>query len=262
MRKYLTIFRVNWQNALQYRGPTFIYILGNVLYISVLLYLWHAIYRSDGSLGAYSLSDLMTYYLLQLMINSLVLSYVSWEIVDQIREGFFSNFLVKPVNYLHYWFIMNVSGKMLEGIMILAVGAILSWLLFAYVSLPDHGITVFYFLFSLFLGLVLAFEFDFAIGLLAFWFIQANAFKYMLTYIIFFFAGALLPLDLFPERIQILARLLPFQYLVFFPIQIFLEKETAPLSGFLTALVWIVGLYGLLRYGLYRGIKRYEAVGH
>ena len=101
MQKYWTVFRVNWQNALQYRGPTLISILGNLLHISVLLYLWNAIYKDEQSLGHYSLSDLITYYVLQLLINGMVLSYVSWQIGNEIREGSFSNFLVRPLNYLH-----------------------------------------------------------------------------------------------------------------------------------------------------------------
>jgi ABC-2 type transport system permease protein len=261
MRKYWTVFWINWQNALQYRGPTFIYILGNILRVSVLIYLWSAIYRSDGRLGAYTLPDLVTYYLLQLMINSLVLSYVSWEIVDQIREGAFSNFLVRPINYLHYWFTANLSGKLFEGVMILLVGGALSFVLIDYVTLPSRAESLLLFALSLFLGAILAFEFDFAIGLLAFWLVQANAFKYMLQYIIFFFAGALLPLDLFPREFQAVAQALPFRYLVFFPIQIFLEKEPHPEAGLLAALVWCAALYLFLRFALRRGIARYEAVG-
>lgn len=261
MRKYWTVFWVNWQNALQYRGPTFIYILGNILRISVLLYLWNAIYREEGRMGNYSLPDLITYYLLQLMINSIVLSYASWEIVDQIREGTFSNFLVRPVNYLHYWFTINLSWKAFEGLMILVVGGLLSFALIAHVTLPARPETIPLFILALVLGGLLAFELDFAIGLLAFWLVQANAFKYMLQSIIFFFAGAILPLDLFPKGFQAVAAALPFRYLVFFPIQIFLEKEPRPVEGLLGAAVWVVALYFVLRFALRRGIARYEAVG-
>ncbi|MFQ5579477.1 MAG: ABC transporter permease [Nitrospiria bacterium] len=261
MRKYWTIFQVNWQNALQYRGPTFISILGNLLHISVLLYLWNAIYLSDQRLGSYTLSDLITYYILQLIINSMVLSYISWEISDQISEGSFSNFLVKPVNYLHYWFTINLSGKLFEGLIILVVGAILSLILIAQVSFPSSGLSLVYFMFSMILGGLLAFEFDFAIGILAFWIVKVNSFKYMLQYTIFFLAGALLPLDLFPEFFQKITNVLPFRFLVFFPIQIFLEKEANPLPGFLIATGWIIFLYILLQYALRRGISRYEAVG-
>lgn len=261
MRKYWTVFWVNWQNALQYRGPTFISVLGNILRIGVLLYLWNAIYRSNGRLGDYSLPDLITYYLLQLIISSVVLSYVSWEIVDQIREGTFSSFLIRPVNYLHYWFTLNLSWKLFEGLMVSVGGGLLSFILIDYLSLPSRPSTFFYFFISLALGMVLSFEFDFAIALLAFWLVQANAFKYMLQYIVFFFAGALLPLDLFPKMIEAIANVLPFRYLAFFPSQIFLEKEVHPVEGLIGAFAWAVGLYFFLRYVLNRGIKRYEAVG-
>lgn len=262
MRKYWTVFRVNWQNALQYRGPTFISILGNLLHISVLLYLWNAIYQGEQRLGQYTLSDLITYYILQLMINSMVLSYVSWDIGEQIREGTFSNFLVKPLNYLHYWFTINLSGKLFEGLMILVVGAIMSLILIEHVHLPSKVVTIFHFILAIILGGVLSFEFDFAVGILAFWLVRVNSFKYMLQYGMFFFAGALLPIDLFPKTFQMIANLLPFRFLVFFPIQIFLEKETQALEGFLTVIVWIIVLYFILQFSLRRGIASYEAVGH
>ncbi|SRR5579884_22867 len=261
MRKYWTVFWVNWQNALQYRGPTFISLLGNILRVAVLLYLWNAIYRGEGHLGNYSLPDLITYYLLQMVINSLVLSYSSWEIVDQIREGTFSNFLVRPVNYLHYSFMINFSWKLFEGAMVLVAVGALSFFLLPYISLPSRPETIVFFIVALILGGFLSFAFDFAIGLLAFWLVQANAFKYMLQYIVFFFAGALLPLDLFPSIFQTVARMLPFRYLVFFPIQVFLEKEPHPVEGLAAAGVWVIGLYLFLQFALRRGIARYEAVG-
>lgn len=261
MKKYWTVFRINWQNALQYRGPALISILGNLLHISVLLYLWNAIYKGEQSLGDYSLSDLMTYYVLQLMINSMVLSYISWDIGNDIREGSFSNFLVKPLNYFHYWFTINLSGKLFEGLMILVVGILLSFVLIACISVPTSILSLGYFILAMILGGILAFEFDFLIGILAFWIVQINSFKYMLQYSMFFMAGALLPLDLFPQLFQNVANALPFRFLVFFPIQIFLEKESEPLQGFLIAMVWIIVLYFLLQLMLRRGITRYEAVG-
>lgn len=261
MQKYWTVFRVNWQNALQYRGPTLISILGNLLHILVLLYLWNAIYKEGQSLGSYTLSDLITYYVLQLLINSMVLSYISWEIGNDIREGSFSNFLVKPLDYLHYWFTINLSGKLFEGLMISVVGVIMAAILIDYVVFPSDLATIAQFAFAMLLAGVLAFEFDFAIGILAFWLVQIDSFKYMLQYGMFFLAGALLPLDLFPVLFQQIAHALPFRFMVYFPIQIFLGKETQPYEGFLTAGLWIIALYFVLRFGLKRGIARYEAVG-
>ena len=262
MQKYLTVFRVNWQNSLQYRAPTIIYILGYALYISVLLFLWSAIYREGGRVGDYALSDLTTYYLIQFVINTVVISYVSWEIIDHIREGFFSHFLVKPVDYFRYWFTINLSGKLFEGLVILlAVGGFVL-ALGPQVSWPVRPATYLTFSVALGLAIVLAFELEFCIGLIAFWLVQVRVFKYMLQYAMFFFAGTLLPLDLFPRALADVADRLPFQYLVFVPIQVFLEKRPDPVTDFAVAALWIAAFYLLSRWMLRRGIARYEAVGN
>ncbi|MHB8482473.1 MAG: ABC transporter permease [Nitrospiria bacterium] len=261
MKKYLTIFRINWQNSLQYRASTLIYILGYGLYISVLLYLWLSVYHDGNKMGAYSVSDLMTYYILQLVMNTLILSYISWDLIDQIREGFFSNFLIKPMDSLIYWFTINLSSKLLEAFYISITLFCLYFFLGDYFQSPRHPATYFYFSLSLWLALCLAFLLDFCIALIAFWLIQVRVFKFMLQYLIFFFAGAILPLDLFPARIQGWVHLLPFQYIVFFPIQVYLEKETGLAAHFAAELIWILFFYGVARVMLTRGIKKYEAVG-
>lgn len=262
MRKYLTVFRVNWLNSLQYRAPTVIYILGYTLYIAVLLYLWTAVYREGGQVGTYQLSEMVTYYLLMFVINTVVISYVSWEIIDHIREGFFSHFLVKPVNYFTYWLTVNASGKLFEAVVIaFVVGGF--WLAVGpTVRLPAEPTTYLLFAVALGLAVVLAFELEFCIGMIAFWLVQVRVFKYMLQYAVFFFAGTLLPLDVFPNVLSAIASVLPFQYLVFVPIQIFLEKRPDIWMDFAAAAVWIVVFYALARWSLARGIARYEAVGN
>jgi ABC-2 type transport system permease protein len=262
VRKYLTVFRVNWLNSLQYRAPTIIYIVGYTLTVAVLLFLWTAIYRDGGRIGSYELSDLVTYYLLQFVINTVVISYVSWEIIDHIREGFFSHFLVKPIDYLAYWLTMNASGKLFETAVVAAVVGGLWVGVGPMVRLPEHPTTYLAFAAALGLAVLLAFELEFCIGLLAFWLVQVRVFKYMLQYAMFFFAGTLLPLDVFPDALESIAAMLPFQFLVFVPIQIFLEKRPDLWLDLGTAAAWIAAIFVVARWGLARGIARYEAVGN
>ncbi|MEW6749634.1 MAG: ABC-2 family transporter protein [Candidatus Latescibacterota bacterium] len=262
LRKYLTVFRVNWLNSLQYRAPTVIYVVGYTLYVAVLLSLWVAIYRDDGRVGGYALNELVTYYLLQFVSNTIVVSYVSWEITDHIREGFYSHFLVKPVDYFAYWFTINASGKLLEAAVIgLVVGCVWS-IAGPLVRLPSQPQTWLAFAAAVALAAVLAFELEFCIGLIAFWLVQVRVFKYILTYAVLFLAGTVLPLDVFPGALSRVASVLPFQYLVFVPIQVFLEKRPAPLADLGLATAWIAVFYGVARWVLVRGTARYEAVGN
>jgi ABC-2 type transport system permease protein len=261
MKKYLTLFRVNWQKSLQYRFAVVVYILGYSIYISVLLYLWTAIYQDGGKIGDYELPELLTYYLLQLVVNTVIFSYVSWEIIDHIKDGMFSNFLTKPIHAFRYWLTVDLSGKILEVIFIsLAIG-LMAIFVARHFFFPPDAAAWFHFLLAAFLAILLAFELDFCIGMIAFWLIQVRVFKYMLQSIIFFFAGALLPLDIFPEYLFRIAEALPFQYLVFFPVSIYLGKVADPWPSFLAMIGWIAVLYVLAHVLLNRGVRRYVAVG-
>lgn len=261
MKKYISLFHINWQNSLQYRFSLVVYIGGYSIYICVLLYLWSAIYSEGQSVGNYTLSQLMTYYILQLMINSIIFSYVSWDVIDNIKTGNFSNFLTKPLDYYVYWFTINISGKMLEAVFIIITAGIVSIFVSDYISFPHNPVTLAYFIISIILGIILAFEMDFCIGMLTFWLTQVRTFKYMLQTMILFFAGAMLPLDLFPPFLTKTAELLPFRYLVYFPISIYLGTVEDPLPSFAMLLLWIILFLVLSRILLFRGIKRYEAVG-
>jgi len=261
MKKYISLFHINWQNSLQYRFSLVVYIGGYSIYIGVLLYLWSAIYSEGQSVGNYTLSQLTTYYILQLMINSIIFSYVSWDVIDNIKTGNFSNFLTKPLDYYMYWFTINISGKMLEAVFIMITAGIISIFVSDYVSFPQHLSTLIYFIISIILGIILAFEMDFCIGMITFWLTQVRTFKYMLQTMILFFAGAMLPLDLFPPLLIKLAEFLPFRYLVYFPISIYLGRIENPLPSFAILIVWIILFLVLSRILLVRGIRRYEAVG-
>ena len=260
-KKYIVLFKINWQNSLQYRFPLVVYIFGYSLYIIVLLYLWSSIYRDGQRMGTYTLPELTTYYILQLIINSVIFSYVSWDIIDNIKDGDFSSFLTRPVDYYFYWFTINISGKILEALFVTVAACSISIIFQGYLKLPEHFLTFLYFLISVFLGIVLAFEMDFCIGLITFWLTQVRTFKYMLQTMIIFLSGAMLPLDLFPPFFQKILNLLPFKYLVFFPIRIYLNKIDNPLPYFALLLFWIVLFYGVSRILLIKGIRRYEAVG-
>jgi len=261
MKKYLTLFRINWQNSLQYRFSLVIYLAGYSLYIWVLLYLWSAVYHEGNTVGSYTLSQLTTYYLLQLMINSVIFSYISWDVIDNIKDGHFSNFLIKPLDYFHYWFTVNLSGKILEAFFVIIAVGLISLLFGGYFAFPGQWITLLYFLISVILGIVLAFEMDFCVGMITFWLTQVRTFKYMLQTLILFFAGAMLPLDLFPDFLMKVSDILPFRYLVFFPISLYLGKVVNPWPSFIMLSVWILIFYVLARILLMRGIRRYEAVG-
>jgi ABC-2 type transport system permease protein len=71
------------------------------------------------------------------------------------------------------------------------------------------------------------------------------------------------PLDLLPPFWADLLKTLPFQYLAYFPAQIFLGKisEEEMLYGLLLEVAWVAAFFVMTRW-LYRlGLRRYSAFG-
>ena len=78
-----------------------------------------------------------------------------------------------------------------------------------------------------------------------------------------FFSGATFPLDILPLALQKVLYLLPFPYLIFFPIQVYLGKingETL-MGGLLVALFWVIILNFAMRWIWNKGLKVYQAFG-
>lgn len=261
MGKYGTLFRINWQTTLQYRWSVVIYLVGYSLYVAVLLHLWTAIYHQGDGVAGYTLSEILTYYLLQLVLNSVVFSYVSWDLIQHVREGEISNFLVRPLDPYRYYLVLDLSGRVLESLFVLGAVGLLVILVAGTFQLPPDGKTFMVFLVTVVLAILLSFELDFAIGVAAFWFVQVKAFRQILQSLILFFSGSLLPLDLFPAWLASLAQWLPFPYLVYFPVSVFLGRVEDPWPGLIRMGVWILVFYGFSRWLLGRGLRRYEAVG-
>ena len=78
-----------------------------------------------------------------------------------------------------------------------------------------------------------------------------------------FFNGSFVPLALMPEQIEKLAKLLPFRYIISFPIETLTTQIStkAVLANFFVEIIWIVMLSVILKIIHTIGIRKYTAVG-
>ena len=114
------------------------------------------------------------------------------------------------------------------------------------------------------IGFFTFFQLSFSIGCVAFWFDDAHGIRNLYWFCILLFGGGLVPLEFLPRTGQIIASVLPFRYLHYFPVKLYLGQlsESQIIQGFVMQIVWF-GL-GFLIYKLVwsRGTKRYSAVGN
>ncbi len=115
-------------------------------------------------------------------------------------------------------------------------------------------------------GLVLwfiGFFFEASVGMVGFRFLEITSILWIVMTLNFFISGQMLPLDFLPPFWAGLLKLLPFQYMAYFPAVIFLEKVKGwdLVMGLALEVFWVGFFLVLCRWLYKRGLKQYGAYG-
>lgn len=249
-----------------YRVNFFLEILSGMVSSLIVVFLWIAIYRSAdrGFIGGYSIEEMVTYLLGGGLFNTFILTTAeNPETSQSIQDGTLSGLLIKPISPYAIWFVRDLGAKaflFLLGLLgYLGVFFLFRDYLILFMSL-EH---LFFFLLSLMLAAILQFFLFEALSLLAFWVENTYGIRFTMRVIMEVAAGAIIPLSFFPQLVQKVFLLLPFPYLIYLPMRIYLGK--IPLGEVPPALVketfWIVGLAILNLILWKKGIRKYAAMG-
>jgi ABC-2 type transport system permease protein len=265
MRKYLTVFTVDWQNQFIYRLNFVLWRVRNVLRLLMTYFLWRGIFVTNHSVFGYSGSQMLTYVFLVLIVQSLILSAPSADnIGGEIGSGDLSNYLVKPISYLKYWFTRDLSSKFLNLIFATAEITLLWTFLRPQINFSHDLLTWLLFLISCFSALLIYYFLNVSTRFVAFWTPEST---WGVSFLVIVFteviSGMIFPVDILPKIGQILLQFTPFPYLIFYPIAIFVGKIQGwqALRVLVQSFIW---LFLLLRFSqiLWRkGLRVYGSEG-
>ncbi len=266
VRKYWKILRISLVERLVYRADFFVSTVFRFLPLVTTLLLWEAVYQGSGKdeLGGYTRNQMVAYLLL-VQISRMFSSMpgLAGGIARDIRDGNLKKYLLQPIDMLAYL----LSYRMAHKTAYILTSALPYGLLFFlcrdfFDGLPEPLMLAGY-VAALLLGFLLGFFFEAMLGMLGFWLLEVTSFLYVINTINFFVSGHMFPLDLLPEGIAEFLKHLPFQYLAYFPAQVFLGKVTGTelLWQLAIEITWVL-LFIVMARVLYRvGLRRYSAYG-
>jgi ABC-2 type transport system permease protein len=264
--KFWLIFKLVLIERMVYRVNFFLDILSGILSSLIVVFLWIAIYRSSesGIIGGYSTGEIVTYLLGCGLLNSFILATAeNPETSQNIQDGTLSTLLIKPFSPYAVWFARDMGGK--TFLLMLGVIGYLGVLFFfrEYLILFASFGHLLFFVFSVLFAALLQFFFFEVLSLLSFWIENTYGIRFTMRVIMEVAGGAIIPLSFFPDILQKLIMLLPFPYMIYLPMQIYLGK--IPLDGvpfeFLKESVWIMGLI-LINFIVWkRGVRQYVSMG-
>jgi len=264
--KYGHVILVGLQKTLVYRVNFFVRATFGLIPLIATLSLWRAVYagKSGDPVGAYSLSQMISYYLVVTIVDALTaVADDDWQMAADIRDGAISQFLLKPVDYLTFRLSLFVSGRI-----IYTATAFLPVILFIlyqrefFVGPPD-GWSCVAFAVSIVMTALLQFLISFTMAMLAFWVLEVSTFIFILFALEYIAGGHLFPLDILPPMLTKVLAFTPFPYQMFFPVSIYLGRTTgdALWQGLLIQAFWVATAYVVARFVWRRGIRRYSAFG-
>lgn len=266
MRAFVDLYKQQFKTTLaamlQYRASLVIWMIGHVLEPLVYLIVWSTVSNtSGGTVGDYTTREFAGYFILLMLVNHVSYTWIMYEFEYRIREGTLSFALLKPVHPIHSDIADNVSSKLISMPFMLLVAAVLT-LIFHPLASPAlwaiaASIPV------LFLAFLVRFLLEWTLAQSAFWTTRVSALNQTYFVLVLFLSGQLAPLTLFPYPVQVVATLLPFRWLIGFPVELLLGRLSPvdALVGLGAQAVWLVISLFLVRTVWRAGLRIYSAVG-
>ena len=259
---YAAQLRTSLATQFQYRMSLAIWMIGRIIQPLIYLVVWSTVARTrGGAVGGYSEGDFAAYFILQMIVSQLTFSWIMWEYDYTIRSGQFNFKLLRPIHPIHADVADNLAYKLLTLVILIPAALLLAWLFPPTFNFqPWHvaaGVA------ATALAFVVRFTLEWTLAMAALWTTRVNAVNQSYDVLLIFFSGFFAPLAVMPASVQTLANLLPFRWLIAFPIELTLGRlqGQAVLLGFGMQLFWLALTLTALTFVWRAGVKQYSAVG-
>lgn len=238
-----------WSLAFGWMAPSLVY-----------LFVWMRV-AVQHPVNGFNRDDFIAYYLCLILVNQFTYPVSNWTVGDVIRSGNFSSWLLRPLPPIYEAIASDAAMKMVSMPFTIGVVIVLGLILRPSFAFSLSSATTF--ILALVLAQILRFLLAYVLALLALWAARADALLLLNDTLVFLLAGQIAPVALLPEALQAAATMLPYRYVLGFPIEVLLGKLSGPevWRGFAWQLVWLAVVIGLYRFIWQRGLRHYTAVG-
>jgi ABC-2 type transport system permease protein len=254
------LIKSSWLSWMQHRAFFFLLAFRWMIPPLIYLFVW-ATAAGGNTIAGLSRDEFIAYYLVLILVNQLTYSQTNWTVGDMIRSGDLNAWLLRPLSPLYHTLSTEVAGKVVYMTFVIPATAILAVFL-----RPELHVTLktgLIFIPALMLAWALRFFWGYWLALLAFWATRADALLAIQDALIFLMGGIVAPTALLPAALRVLAEILPFRYMVGFPVEALVGLVDGPalLRGFAIQLGWLVVAVTLSVVMWRRGLLNYTAVG-
>jgi ABC-2 type transport system permease protein len=259
-KAFPTLLRVGLSEVVAYRAEFLIWILTTNMPL-VMLAIWHAV-AATGPVGRFDQGGFTAYFLAVLVVRLVTSTWVVWQMSMEIRDGTLAAKLLRPVHPLFAYAAEHLAAVPMRALTMSPIVVLLAYsaggrlavhdpVLMAVLAASLLGAWLLLFFVNVLLG-SLAFFVDSALGIFELWLAV-----YSLT------SGYLIPLELLGPRVQTALNVLPFRFMLDFPVRTLIGQLSHGAAlrqlGFQWAYVFVMGAGALAVWRA--GVRRFAAFG-
>lgn len=243
LKKYISLTRAGIMESFQFRLGTVVMIIGNLLYLIVVYFLWKAIYSSAGTdvVNGMTFTDTLIYLVLATALFGFMEMYTVWEIGRNIQSGKIVIDLLKPMEYRRYLF-WSYSGTFVTQFFFTFLPTFIVVAIVTHGAIP-LGINLLYFVISVVMAVSINYSIDFFVGTICLFTESIWGINIMKQVIVLLLSGATIPIAFFPEPLKTIVYYLPFQSIYNASLILLLDgdpKHETVLTILGTQLIWCI----------------------
>ncbi|TSC87789.1 MAG: hypothetical protein G01um101416_314 [Microgenomates group bacterium Gr01-1014_16] len=244
-----------------YRLGSFIWIINGAIGPLLSMSIWLII--SSQTHLPLNQSQIVSYFFLSLLVSRLTQVWTLDQVGDWIKDGGFSNILVKPYNYI----IENLSRQFAEKSIRLTALVPFMIIIFPFfvsrLSFNFAPFRIILFLLAVIMGFILLFIWEHTLALLAFWTHETHGISSVHDTLRNLFSGYAIPLVFMPGFLKSIMTIYPARFTTSFPLEILVAQASAKdiVNGFAIGLTWLFLFIIIYRWLFKKGIQKYTALG-
>jgi ABC-2 type transport system permease protein len=222
-RVYTEFVRVGFVNTLAYRLRYYTGVVTYFIYVSIYYFIWKAIYEHSERIEGFDFGHMLTYIAVGWIIRSFYFNNIDQELAIAVTEGKLAMDLIKPVR-VQTMYIAQAFGESLFRLALLSAPTAVVLLIVYPIQKPASFVHFVGFFASVFMSFFIVAAINFCVGTFA---IRLKSILGLLRakyFLLELFSGLLIPISFFPAVFQEVFRFLPFQYISYMPVLIYLGK--------------------------------------
>ena len=256
VKAFPTLLRIGVAEVVAYRAEFLVWILTTNMPL-VMLALWHAV-AADGPVGRFDQKQFTAYFLAVLVVRLATNNWMAWQMSMEIRDGTLSAKLLRPIHPLYAYAAEQAAAIPMRILMVSPIVAAL--IVTTGDRLVRHDLRLVLVLMASLLGAwLLMYFFMVLLGAVAFYVDSAIGVFELWIGVYGILSGYFMPLEVLPGWANKVAGVLPFRFMLAFPVDLLSPAQALRQLGAQWLYVVVTAVFALRVWRA--GVRRFAAFG-